>query len=282
MRQPAKNLQGIDRTLLLQADERTKGMIGVGKGERPFLDYLLYNARQAALTDIEIVIAKDDLVVKDFYGTKDRGNSFHGLSISYAYQHIPAGRRKPLGTADALLQALRARPDWSGGDCIVCNSDNLYSERAFRLLAESQDLNALIDYDSDGLEFEPERIAQFGIMKKDKEGYVVGITEKPDPEDLNQAQKDSHGWRVSMNIFRFECDRILPYLENCPLHPVRQEQELPLAVHRMVQDHPRTVRAIPLKEHVPDLSYKTDILRVQKYLQDHIPDLDWQTDPRLI
>lgn len=44
-----------------QAEERTKGMIEVGDSGRPFLDYLLYNMKQAGLDDIVIVIGEHDV-----------------------------------------------------------------------------------------------------------------------------------------------------------------------------------------------------------------------------
>ena len=275
MKLPAAEDVTIDPVILQQADKRTKGMIGVGEGGRPFLDYLLYNTRRAGIDDVVIVIGGQDDVLRAYYGSSDRTNEFHGLRISYAVQRIPAGRSKPLGTVDALLQALYVREDWKEGDFIVCNSDNLYSVKSMRMLLECDAPNALIDYDRSGLEFDQQRIGQFGITRKDPDGYILEIIEKPPLEDLDRLRDLNGTLGVSMNIFRLNYRMVLPFLERCPMNPVRQEKELVSAMTAMAQASPRAMKALPLKEHVPDLTYKEDIVRVQKYLEKHFASLNW-------
>ena len=275
MKRPAKGAKEADAALLQQADERSKGLIGVGQGGRPFLDYLLYNAREAGLHDIVLVVRRNDEAIRNYYGAKEQGNGFHGLALSYAYQDIQEGRTKPLGTADAVLQALLARPDWKGGEFIVANSDNLYSVRSMRLLLECGETSALPDYDRDGLEFEAPRIAQFGITRKDPEGYLLEIVEKPGPEALEALRGPDGILRVSMNIFLLDYDLVLPYLKSCPLSPARQEKELVAALTAMAREHPRSLKAIPWREHVPDLSTKDDLSAVQAFLKENYPELKW-------
>jgi NDP-sugar pyrophosphorylase family protein len=265
----------LDAKLVRQADEGTKGMIGVGDGGRPFLDYSLNNMKHAGLQDIVIVIAEHDDELRRYYGPKDRDNDFHGLRISYAIQHIPPGRKKPIGTSDALTQALLTRPDWETGDFIVCNSDNLYSVRSFTMLLESDAPNALIDYDRSGLEFDQTRIAHFGITRKDKDGFVMEIVEKPKMEELDSLRSSDGTLRVSMNIFRLKYSMIFGPLRDCPENPVRQEKELVMAVTNMVKAHPRSLIALPLKEHVPDLTYKEDIPITREYLGKHFATMEW-------
>jgi len=265
----------VDAALLKQAEELTKGMIGVGEGSRPFLDYGLYNMFRAGLRDIVIVIGERDTSLRQYYGTKDQHNEFHGLHISYAVQRIPEGRQKPMGTVDALEQALLSRPDWKDGDFIVCNSDNLYSVEALNLLLDCEAPNSLIDYDRSGLEFDQNRIAQFGITRKDKNGFLLEIVEKPSLDELDRLRGADGTLRVSMNIFRLKYDMILGPLRECPLNPVRQEKELVTAVTKMVAQHPASLKAIPLKEHVPDLTYKEDITTMTEFLRKHYAVLDW-------
>ncbi len=125
MKRPPEKVIIDDRRLTKDADEKPKAMIGIGAVHHPFLDYLLYNAREAGYRDVVIVVGDKDDYTRHYYGEKERNNDFHGLSISYALQAIPEGREKPLGTADALLQALIVREDWAGRKFTVCNSDNL-------------------------------------------------------------------------------------------------------------------------------------------------------------
>ncbi len=254
---------------------KTKAMITVGATGRPFLDYLLYNARETGYEDILIVVSERDRSMKDYYGGKESNNSFHGLRISYATQFIPEGRTKPLGTADALLQGMKTRREWSGRKFTVCNSDNLYSKRALRILLESPHRNALIDYDRDSLGFPPARVSQFSITQKDGDGFLTKILEKPTAADVEAARGKSGTVSVSMNIFRFEYDDIRPAVESVPLHPVRYEKELPAAVSIMVRQNPKSLYAFPLAERVPDMTSIEDLERVREYIQTEFGTLTW-------
>lgn len=259
----------VDETLILDANEKAKSMIGVGKGHRPFLDYLLYNAREAGYHDVVIVISEKDESIRKYYGQKDKLNEFFGMRISYAVQTIPIGREKPLGTADALSVALKAMPEWNGARFTVCNSDNLYSQKALRLMLEHNYPNAMIDYDRNALEFELSRIEKFAVTVKDKEGFLVRIIEKPSEEEINHAKATNGVIGVSMNIFSLDRDTIYPFLDSVPFHPVRNEKELPEAVNMMVSKYPKSMYCFPLSEHVPDLTAKEDIVSVQRYLENH-------------
>ncbi len=267
MRKPPKSTASVDRKLMEDAEHKPKSMIGVGTAGRPFMDYLLLNAREVGYRDVVIVVGEKDESIRNHYGIKDRDNAFYGLTISYALQTIPHGRSKPLGTADALLCALRLRQDWQGQTFTVCNSDNLYSREALRLMMESPYPNALVDYDQSALGFQQSRVEKFAVTKKDDDGYLIDIIEKPTPEEIDSVKDRDGTIGVSMNIFRLHYDMILPYLESIPLHPERQEKELPTAVIMMIRDHPRSCYAHPLKEHVPDLTSRDDIAVVQAYLE---------------
>ncbi len=269
MKKAANSQLQLEQSLINDADFKAKSMIGVGKDHRPFLDYLLFNAREVGYTDVLIVIGEKDDSVRGYYGEKMFGNEFHGLKISYAVQNIPPGREKPIGTADALFQALNAVKDWRGHKFTVCNSDNLYSKKALKLMLEHTYKNAMIDYDRNALEFERSRISKFAVTLKDDQGYLTGILEKPSDDQIKGAQGADGFVGVSMNIFGLQYDMILPYLENVPFNAVRNEKELPEAITMMIKEHPKSLFAFPLSEHVPDLTAKSDILPVKRYLETH-------------
>ena len=267
----------IDTALLRDAREKSKAMIGVGERHRPFLDYLLYNIRESGYRDIVIVVGERDQSLREYYGKADRNNSFHGLTISYAIQTIPEGRTKPLGTVDALQQALLLRTDWRGRKFTVCNSDNLYTCRALTLLLQTEHRGAMIDYDRRALLFDHARIEQFAVTKKNVDGYLTSIIEKPSPEEIAQASDSTGRIGVSMNIFRLSYDIILPVLGRVPFHPVRQEKELPIAVAMMASENPASMMTIPLSEHVPDLTHPADIVPVQEFLKREFAGFSWET-----
>ena len=259
--------------LLGDAEKKSKVMIGVGEDSRPFLDYLLYNLEHSGYEDVVIVVSERDNSIREFYEQRGNARRFPQLRISYAAQAIPRERQKPLGTADAVLHALRSRPEWKGKSFTVCNGDNLYSQIALRLLLEDRHENALIDYDRAALQFDQDRIAQFAVIKKDEAGFLRDIIEKPSLEEIDSVANGQGRVGVSMNIFRFSYDCILPFLESVPLHPVRQEKELSIAVKMMVAERPRSMFTIPLSEHVVDLTSQGDIPVVRAYLHEHFASL---------
>lgn len=267
MRQAQASSAQLDPALRRDAEEKAKSMIGVGSDQRPFLDYLLWNIVAAGYRNVVILIGERDHSIRDYYETRKNIAPFQKLNIKYAVQPLPAGRQKPLGTADALWHALQATPEWRGQSFTVCNSDNLYSAAALLLMRESRHHNAMIDYDRAALQFAPERIAAFAVIKKNAAGYLADIIEKPSAAEMDSAAEANGRVGVSMNIFRLAYDQILPCLDTVPLHPVRQEKELPAAVKMLVQQNPHAVYAIPRAEHVPDLTLQSDILLVQEFLQ---------------
>ncbi len=258
-----------DTSLMTDADRKAKSMIGVGNNHGPFLDYLLYNAREAGYKDVLIIIGERDDSIREYYGMSDRDNEFHGLRISYAVQKIPAGRDKPLGTADALLQGLNCMTEWRSARVTVCNSDNLYSEKALRLMLRHEHENAMVDYDRDALQFDQNRIERFAVTSKDKDGFLTGIIEKPSEEQIEAVRGKDGYVGVSMNIFDLQYEMVSPFLESVPLNPARREKELPEAIALMIKALPKSVFAYPLAEHVPDLTVKGDIPVVKKYLESH-------------
>jgi glucose-1-phosphate adenylyltransferase len=260
---------------IAQANERSKGLIGVGPNGRPLLDYLLLNAKKAGYKNIYIIIGEQGDLFKEFYGNENKNNDFHGLNISFAVQYIPEGRIKPFGTADALFQAVEQYPELNTQYYSVCNSDNLYSAKALYALRETASPNAFISYNRDALEFPLERISRFAIAKLDENNCLVDILEKP-TADILDSYRDSEGiLRVSMNAFKFDGAILYPYLKNCPVNPERDEKELPTVLLNSLEKDGNTALGIPFSEHVPDLTAKEDIAEVKEYLKKHYPVLNW-------
>ncbi|MEN2402776.1 sugar phosphate nucleotidyltransferase [Flavobacterium sp. MC2016-06] len=262
---------------IAQANERSKGLIGVGASGRPLLDYLLLNAKRAGYQNIYIIIGEQGELFKEFYGSEMKNNNFHGLNISFAVQYIPEGRIKPFGTADALFQAVEQYPELNRQQYSVCNSDNLYSAAALLALRETESPNAFISYDRDALEFPIERISRFAIAKLDQDNQLLDILEKPSADVLEEYKDVEGKIRVSMNAFKFNGATLYTHLKNCPVHPERDEKELPTVLLNSVKENPNTTIGIPFSEHVPDLTAKEDIADVKEYLQKYYPELNWET-----
>lgn len=250
---------------LQQANKRSKALISIDASGRPLLDYVLYNAKKAGYATIYIVTQKENELFKSMYRDEDR---FLGMTIRFAIQYISKNREKPFGTADALYQTLEQYPELKNSYFTVCNSDNLYSVKAFQLLRENKiSPNALISYDRDALQFSEERISKFALMLFDKGKYLNAIIEKPSLDQTHNFKDNIGKLRVSMNIFKFDGNLFFNYLKNCPVNPERNEKELPTALMNMIKEYPTSTIGIPLSEHVPDLTSKEDILILKKYLK---------------
>ena len=59
---------------------------------------------------------------------------------------------------------------------------------------------------------------------------------------------------------------------NYPVHPERNDKELPTALLNMIHEYPKCVVVIPVAEHVIDLTSKDDIGVVNAYLEEYYPD----------
>lgn len=259
-----------------QAQIRSKSLISVGHEDRPLMDYLLYNAKKAGYQNIYIVINEKGKLFKEYYGQKYANNYFKGLNISFPIQYIPKNRVKPLGTADAVLQALEQFPELNTQQYTVCNSDNLYSEISLRALRETKNLNAFICYNREALLFSLDKIFRFAIINLDSKNFLKNIIEKPSIEFADNYKDNVEKIRVSMNIFKFDGPMMYPYLKNCPINTERNEKELPTAVLNCVKDNAQSFLGIPISEHVPDLTSKEDISIIKDYLRVHYPNrLNW-------
>lgn len=262
----------LNEELKQQANNGPKGMIGVGNNGRPLMDYQLWIAFKAGYEEVILLINENDKVTKLYYETKSGTEAVWGLEIKFAIQYIPTERQKPLGTADAVMQALQQHPEWQGHRFTVCNSDNLYSENALKLLANTKAPAALIAYNSAGLGIPKDKIQTYAILFFD-DNYLKEIIEKPNNEQMQTCLDIMGSISVSMNIFSFGYDFALKYCLSEPLHATRNEKELPMAVQRMAMDSIENVAVYELSEFMPDLTSKADISFVQKYLKDTYTEL---------
>ena len=250
-----------------KAQQLHKSLIPLGPKGEPLLYYLIKNAINAGYNSIYLITSEENQGFKDFLNQKKQEGVFTEINFYFAPQSIPKGREKPLGTADAVQQALAQYPELRKTTFTVCNGDNLYSTLVFERLATPRKVpHALISYARSGLRFPDERIAKFAVMNIDSAGFLKEIIEKPDPSLVEQYRDQSGELRVSMNIFSFEGGALYPYLVKCPLHPQRDEKELPEALRLMNQETPRQTICLPVKEHLPDLTSAEDISIFSKEL----------------
>jgi len=248
-----------------QAQQIHKSLIPLGSEQRPLLYFLVKNAVAAGYTQVYLITSPENKAFKELLSSWEAQAAFKGIHFHFAIQYIPEGREKPMGTADAVQQAMEQHAELMKTTFTVCNGDNLYSTHVFQMLREGRSVpHALISYARSGLLFSDERISKFAVMDIDSEGYLKNIIEKPDPNEVDQYKDSTSEIRVSMNIFSFDGALFYPFLKRCPIHPERNEKELPEALRLMNQTEPRNTICLPVHEHLPDLTSAEDILLFDK------------------
>ncbi|MEC8599602.1 MAG: sugar phosphate nucleotidyltransferase [Bacteroidota bacterium] len=255
----------LDKSVSEIAKSSHKTLIPLGDDKRPLLYFILQNAVVAGVRDFFIITSPDNSAFKSFIETKAFKHSFSEININFAIQYKPKDREKPLGTSDALIQAMDQYEILKMKSFVIINGDNLYSVKSLNSLFElDEEQHALISYDRDALNFPHERLTKFALINVNENNKLINIIEKPPIEEVDNFRDKQNKIRVSMNIFKFFGPTIYPFIKNCPLHPERKEKEIPEAVRNYIKDFPNSFDALPFFEHIPDLTSARDILTIIK------------------
>jgi dTDP-glucose pyrophosphorylase len=242
------------------ASSAHKSLIPLGSKQKPLLFHLIQNAVNAGFKEVYLITSPENEAFRTCVGSAPKNNHFAGALVHYAIQYLLQGRNKPLGTADAVQQAMEQHPELKNESFTICNGDNLYSVHAFALLLAPRDTHhALISYNRSSLNYSSARMSSFAIIDISEEGLLENIIEKPDPETLKNYEDTSDYIGVSMNIFSFKGALLFPYLKNCPIHLERNEKELPEAVRMMIKESKNRTRCFKVSEHLPDLTSAEDL-----------------------
>tara|TARA_B100001250_G_scaffold297570_1_gene259054 strand:- start:66 stop:902 length:837 start_codon:yes stop_codon:yes gene_type:complete len=246
----------VDSNVYEIANNSHKSLIPLGKEGRPLIYYLIKNAIKANYSNIYIITGVDNSDFKEFIISQ----SFENINIQFVKQYIPKGREKPLGTSDAVVQALDQFPELKQNIFTVCNGDNLYSVSTLNLLKEKRNHpHALISYSWSAFNYEKERISKFAVISMDSKNNLIDIVEKPDLDIVDNFKDESGELGLSMNIFSFTASKIYSYVKNCPINEVRNEKELPEAVRILNRENPNEIFCYKVFEHLPDLTNSSDI-----------------------
>tara|TARA_B100000902_G_scaffold26477_1_gene31903 strand:- start:328 stop:1164 length:837 start_codon:yes stop_codon:yes gene_type:complete len=250
------NREIVDSNVYEIANNSHKSLIPLGRHGRPLIYYLIKNAIKANYSNIYIITGEDNNDFKEFIISQ----SFKNINIQFVKQYIPKGREKPLGTSDAVVQALDQFPELKTNIFTVCNGDNLYSVNTLNLLKEKRNNpHALISYSWSAFNYEKERISKFAVISMDSNNNLKDIVEKPDMDIVDNYKDKSGEIGLSMNIFSFTGSMIYSYVKNCPINEKRNEKELPEAVRVLIRENPNSMFCYKVFEHLPDLTNSSDI-----------------------
>ena len=247
----------ISQNLINQSNHRVKGFIQAGEGNEPIIFYIIKNCISAGVKNFYIILSDNSDEFQDYLKKLEIKLS---IQIKFGFQDF-YGKLKPMGTADAIFQIMNQYKELRNKRFLVCNSDNLYSSRAIKLLLAENNYNSMIAYDFKCLKFSTERLESLSILKI-KGKFLDRIIEKPDMKIIKNYSKKF----VSMNIFSLKGKLVYQYLKDCPITIERGEKEIASALQNMILDNKKSMIVFHLCEHVPDLTFKEDIDKISKFL----------------
>jgi len=242
----------LSETSRKQGLERHKSLIELGSSKTPLLSLLCTEAIKAGIDKIIVVTGSGN---QDFLLWHESfGRAHPEVSIDFAVQP------NPLGTADAVEQAMKQFTILQESSFIIANGDNLYSKYAFKkALSHQETPHAIIAYEAKHLGFDESRIAAFALIQVDDTNFVEGIIEKP-PVHTHKDFYDKEGHlRVSMNLNLVEGGSFYKAIQACPVHPTRGEKELPEAIRMTIREQPKSVYCHLVFEKLPDLTSAQDL-----------------------
>lgn len=251
------------------------------------MDYSVHDALQAGFTRVVFVIRKDfEAAFREQVASKYEGR----IQVELAFQsledlpqgvHVPEGRTKPWGTAQALLAA-KGKLD---GPFAVCNADDFYGREAYQALGDwlkqaPAGEGALVSFRLGGTLSEHGTVSR-GICAVE-DGWLRDVTERTKLKEERGAVRDldapsevlfSLETPVSMNFWGFHPSALkhfeagfIDFLTALP-DPLKSEYYLPSAVKQGLSEGWLKVHALSGGQRWFGVTYPQDKSAVQSELQ---------------
>jgi dTDP-glucose pyrophosphorylase len=253
------------------------------------IDYSIYDAIRAGFKAVTFIIKKE--IEKDFREVMDKHLEGKDIEVKYVYQEldalpegfsVPEGRKKPWGTAHAILTCLGT----VNAPFAVINADDYYGANAFTkiydFLKNAQDDEkyhyAMVGYKIKNTVTEQGTVSR-GICSKDENDLLTEVVERTKigirgdeiyyTEDGVDTVLDPDAI-VSMNLWGFtpsyieECSkRFAAFLtENLPKNPEKCEFFLPTVVSNLIEEGKADVRVLSNTDKWYGVTYKEDKVTV--------------------
>jgi len=262
----------------------------VGPNGEIIIDYSLYDAKQAGFESVIFIIKKE--IEKDFKeSVGDRVSKF--INVKYAYQDIcgrpegftvPEGRKKPWGTAHAVLAAR----DLIDSPFVAINADDFYGRDAFKVIydylckehPENPYPFCMVAYKLANTLTENGHVSR-GVCETDENGYLAKVTEHTKiikaGEDAESIMDDRTValcgcTPVSMNMWGFTQDFVKEawagfpdfLTANLAVNPEKCEYYLPTVVTRLIESNKAAVKVLTSSDKWYGVTYKEDKPMVQQ------------------
>lgn len=271
-----------------------KQIDAVGQHGERIVDYSIYDAVQAGFRKFVFVITRElDRTFRQMIGERIAPYA----QVDYAYQALeklpqgytlPAGRRKPWGTAHAVLCAA---PKIHGPFAVI-NADDFYGRETFSVLAAAlrgmeRAKDGVSDFCMAGFALDhtvsDNGYVARGICTVDKDGYLQNIVERTQimrrhgdvcyTQDASTWHKLDANATVSMNCWGFTTDildelrAMFPRFLDKNLHAEQAEFFLPAAVDALLCKGKCRVKVLQTSEKWFGVTYKKDKPAVVQAIQ---------------
>ncbi len=254
------------------------------------IDYSIHDAIEAGFETVTFIIKKE--IEKDFREVMDEHLKGKKINVKYVYQEldklpegysVPEGRRKPWGTAHALLCCLGT----VDAPFAVINADDYYGKTGFKriyeFLSSTEDDGkyhyAMVGYRIKNTVTEEGTVSR-GICESDENGMLTSVVERTKIgteggtvyyiEDNETYALDPDAL-VSMNFWGFtpsyleECKaRFAKFLdENLPVNPEKCEFYLPSVVSQLISEGKADAKVLDNPDKWYGVTYKEDKKNVE-------------------
>ena len=153
-------------------------------------------------------------------------NTYHFSAFSKAFVDILAAEQTPdnptwyQGTADAVRQCLRHLGPFEGDYILILSGDQLYQMNFMDMI--NNHINSQAEITIATIPVAGREASDFGIMKKDEQGFITSFTEKPKKEihedwvsDTGPVmQSQGRHYLASMGIYIFNRQLLQDLLQN--------------------------------------------------------------------
>jgi NDP-sugar pyrophosphorylase family protein len=253
------------------------------------MDYSIFDAIRAGFDKVVFIIRKE--FAEDFkkiFETRLKGK----IEINYAFQDlddntegftIPADRKKPWGTAHAVLSAMENVNE----PFAVINADDFYGRDAFEKAAQflTQQVNpqtySLIGYELPKTLSENGTVSR-GVCEVDENNNLISVNERTkiykegdaivyeDEEGKHEVSSDS---KVSMNFWCFDLS-VFSYIKNLfqqflkdNINNPKAEFFIPIVGDAFIKEKGGSIKVIPTSSQWFGVTYKEDAPGVKQSIE---------------
>ena len=263
---------------------------GFGPGGETIMDYSIYDAIRAGFGKVIFIVRKDFAEeFKQIFEPKLKGK----IETDYVYQDlddntagftIPVDRKKPWGTAHAVLSA----KDAVNEPFAVINADDFYGRDAFEKAAAflkndvAPDTQCIIGYQL-AKTLSAHGTVSRGVCEVDAKGNLVSIKERTkifiendkiifeEPDGKHEVSNDA---KVSMNFWGFH-QSIFTFLEKLfkqflkdNIQDPKAEFFIPIIGDAFIKDNLGIIKVIPTAAQWFGVTYKEDAPLVKKDIEE--------------